>query len=230
MRRGRLIEILASVAATIGFQCGDRETRLTGPRNARRALQQFRGGQDVTTEDWSKPKAKAIPKEGYSLWRRDATAPPIPEPPPATASRSSRRSSPGPRPNPPVPDSGSSRRSTAIPTRSPRCGCTTCAGCCSTSARRSPSSIRVCSTPTSTCSPRTPSPCSGQRASTPSSKSSKASRRTGRPILQHSSSSYAITSVRASSSTGEYPFVSAAEIKKALTLKRAFSDMLDQMQ
>ena len=29
---------------------------------------------------------------------------------------------------------------------------------------------------------------------------------------------------------GEYPFVSADEIKKALTLKAAFSDMLDQMQ
>jgi hypothetical protein len=29
---------------------------------------------------------------------------------------------------------------------------------------------------------------------------------------------------------GEYPYVSAAEIKKALALKRAFSDMLDQMQ
>src|SRR3954466_1161107 len=29
---------------------------------------------------------------------------------------------------------------------------------------------------------------------------------------------------------GEYPFVSAEEIKKALTLKAAFSNMLDQMQ
>ena len=29
---------------------------------------------------------------------------------------------------------------------------------------------------------------------------------------------------------GEYPFVSAGEIKKALKLKAAFSDMLDQMQ
>jgi hypothetical protein len=29
---------------------------------------------------------------------------------------------------------------------------------------------------------------------------------------------------------GEYPYVTAGEIKKALTLKRAFSDMLDQMQ
>ena len=29
---------------------------------------------------------------------------------------------------------------------------------------------------------------------------------------------------------GEYPYVSAEEIKKALTLKAAFSDMLDQMQ
>jgi hypothetical protein len=29
---------------------------------------------------------------------------------------------------------------------------------------------------------------------------------------------------------GEYPYVSADEVKKALTLKEAFSDMLDQMQ
>jgi hypothetical protein len=29
---------------------------------------------------------------------------------------------------------------------------------------------------------------------------------------------------------GEYPYVSAAEIKKALALKDAFSSMLDQMQ
>ena len=29
---------------------------------------------------------------------------------------------------------------------------------------------------------------------------------------------------------GEYPYVTAVEIKKALNLKRAFSDMLDQMQ
>jgi hypothetical protein len=29
---------------------------------------------------------------------------------------------------------------------------------------------------------------------------------------------------------GEYPYVSADEVKKALTLKAAFSDMLDQMQ
>ena len=29
---------------------------------------------------------------------------------------------------------------------------------------------------------------------------------------------------------GEYPFVTADEVKKALRLKAAFSDMLDQMQ
>jgi hypothetical protein len=29
---------------------------------------------------------------------------------------------------------------------------------------------------------------------------------------------------------GEYPYVTAVEIKKALRLKAAFSDMLDQMQ
>ena len=29
---------------------------------------------------------------------------------------------------------------------------------------------------------------------------------------------------------GEYPYVTAGEIKKALSLKKAFSEMLDQMQ
>ena len=29
---------------------------------------------------------------------------------------------------------------------------------------------------------------------------------------------------------GEYPYVTAAEIKKALMLKKAFSEVLDQMQ
>ena len=49
-------------------------------------------------------------------------------------------------------------------------------------------------------------------------------------MLRHSSSSSANTNARASSNTAEYPYVSADEIKKALKLKAAFSEMLDEMQ
>ena len=45
-----------------------------------------------------------------------------------------------------------------------------------------------------------------------------------------SSSSSATTSVPSFLEYGEYPYVTADEIKKALRLKAAFSDMLDQMQ
>ena len=47
--------------------------------------------------DWSTPKAMAIPKEGYFSLSRDATARPIRERRPAMDSRSSRRSNPEPR-------------------------------------------------------------------------------------------------------------------------------------
>ena len=45
-----------------------------------------------------------------------------------------------------------------------------------------------------------------------------------------SSRLFASINARVSSNTAEYPFVSADEVKKALKLKAAFSDMLDQMQ
>ena len=68
------------------------------------------------------------------------------------------------------------------------------------------------------------------RASTRCSRTSKVSRRTGRRTRRRSSSSCASTSVRASSSTANIRTSSADEIKKALKLKAAFSEMLDQMQ
>ena len=71
---------------------------------------------------------------------------------------------------------------------------------------------------------------SASRACGQCSKISRVSRWTGRPIPAPSSSLSAIINARASSNTREYPFVSATEIKKALKLKAAFSEMLDQMQ
>ena len=62
------------------------------------------------------------------------------------------------------------------------------------------------------------------------SKTSKASLKIGRPsseefvkfVREHQCPSFL--------EYGEYPYVSADEIKKALKLKAAFSNMLDQMQ
>ena len=70
----------------------------------------------------------------------------------------------------------------------------------------------------------------GAMASIPSSKTSRAFLRTGRRsseafvkfVREHQCPSFL--------EYGEYPYVSADEIKKALKLKAAFSNMLDQMQ
>ena len=59
---------------------------------------------------------------------------------------------------------------------------------------------------------------------------SKGSPRIGRRTRRRSSSSSAITRCPSFLEYGEYPYVTADEIKKALRLKAAFSDMLDQMQ
>ena len=61
-------------------------------------------------------------------------------------------------------------------------------------------------------------------------RTSKAFRRIGRRTRTHSSSSCASTTCPSFLEYGEYPYVTADEIKKALRLKAAFSDMLDQMQ
>ena len=62
------------------------------------------------------------------------------------------------------------------------------------------------------------------------SRISKAFPRIGRRTRRHSSSSCASTTCPSFLEYGEYPYVTADEIKKALRLKAAFSDMLDQMQ
>ena len=63
-----------------------------------------------------------------------------------------------------------------------------------------------------------------------SSKTLRAFLRTGNRMLPHSSSSFREHQCPSFLEYGEYPYVSADEIKKALKLKAAFSSMLDQMQ
>ena len=90
--------------------------------------------------------------------------------------------------------------------------------------------IRASSTPTSTNTPRMPLHFLARLASIRFSKISRASRRIGKRTLpafikfvrDHQCPSFL--------EYGEYPYVSADEIKKALKLKAAFSNMLDQMQ
>jgi hypothetical protein len=64
-----------------------------------------------------------------------------------------------------------------------------------------------------------------RRASTPYLKTWKASRRIGKRTRRPSSSSCA-----SFLEYGEYPYVSADEVKKALRVKAALSQTLDQMQ
>ncbi len=92
------------------------------------------------------------------------------------------------------------------------------------------SSIRASSTPTSTSTPRMPSSCSVATGIT-----TVFTNLEGFPedwkenpeafmkfVREHQCPSFL--------EYGEYPYVTADEIKKALRLKAAFSDMLDQMQ
>ena len=59
---------------------------------------------------------------------------------------------------------------------------------------------------------------------------SKGSQRIGRRTRTRSSNSSGSTRCPSFLEYGEYPYVTADEIKKALKLKAAFSEMLDQMQ
>ena len=181
--------------------------------------------------DWSTPKAVAIPKEGYFTLEQGRYGADLSANARVSRLHDHREDQAGHRGRDPrLRHSASRRPSTRTRTRSRRCSCITCDGCCSTSAPTSTSCTRASSIRTSTSTPRTRSSCSRRRASTRSSRSSKDFRRTGRRTPRPSSSSSASTSVRASSSTANIRTSRAGEIKKALALKQAFSAMLDQMQ
>ena len=113
---------------------------------------------------------------------------------------------------------------------SPCSSCTICAGSSSRSRARPISCIRASSTPTSTSTPRMPwrfSPATGLNTVFENLEGFPKDWKTNaggvhqvRPRAQCPSFL----------EYGEYPYVSADEIKKALKLKAAFSNMLDQMQ
>jgi hypothetical protein len=187
------------------------------------------GGRICRIKTGQNPPRRPSLKKGISNSSAAGMAPYSRARRPAMGSPSSRRSRRGARRPCARTARRSRRRSRPARRHSRPCGCTTSGGCCSTSGPACTSSTRASSTPISTSTPRTRSPCSARPASRQFSRISKASLMIGRRTRTRSSSSSASTSAPASSSTAS-PYVTADEIKKALRLKAAFSTMLDQMQ
>ena len=154
-----------------------------------------------TLDDWSKPAATAIPKEGYFTLEQGRYGPTYPRTPACHGFTIIAKIKPGTEVRSAPTARRSKTRSPRAHTRSRRCSFITCDGCCSTSVRTSTSSTRAFSTLISTSTPKTPFSSSKPRGSIPSSRSWKGFRRTGRRTLRRSSSSCASTSVRVSSST-----------------------------
>ena len=180
--------------------------------------------------DWSKPAAMAIPKEGYFELERGRYGPLFPRTPACygfsiiakvkegreEAVRAYGKTieetiaeQPG----------GTGTAAAALPAlgavRCRRPACTF--------------SIRASSTPTSTSTPRTPCACSADGINTVFTNLE------GFPEDWKENPESFVKFVREHQCPsfleyGEYPYVTADEIKKALRLKAAFSDMLDQMQ
>ena len=122
----------------------------------------------------------------------------------------------------------SRRRWRPTPTCSRRSSSTTCAGSSSTTTRGS--CTRGSSTPTSTSTPRTRSSCSGRAGINTAFENLE-----GFPMDWKTNPEAFIKFVRDHQCPsfleyGEYPYVTADEIKKALKIKDALSEMLDQMQ
>ena len=185
----------------------------------------------TTDHDWTKPAAMAIPKEGYFELERGRYGPIFPRTPACYGFSIIAKVKEG---REEAVRAYGKQIEEAIAASSGRawrrCSCTTCAGCSSTSAPACTSSTRASSTPTSTSTPRTRSACSARPASPPCSPISKGFPEDWKRTRRRSSSSSASTSCPSFLEYGEYPYVTADEIKKALRLKAAFSDMLDQMQ
>ena len=190
---------------------------------------------ETKTQDWSKPAAMAIPKGGYfqDKVEQGRYGPIFPKTPASYGFSIVAKIIPG-REGSFYEHAKSDRRRRSRRSRTlwRSCNCTTCAGCSFPSKAKRTSCTRAFSTPTSINTPRMLSryfPHHGHLGL-----SSKISRdfpmdwKTNPGLLRHSLS--AIINARASSNTAEYPFVSATEVKKALKLKAAFSEMLDQMQ
>ena len=181
---------------------------------------------------WTRPAAMAIPKGGFfkDKVEQGRYGPIFPKTPACYGFSILAKVIPG-REERFYEHAGTSRRpSRPSPIVSLCSSCTTSSGCSSRSKGRPISCIRASSIRTLTSTPRMPWLCSGRLGSRRSSKTSKVFLRTGRRTLpafvkfvrEHQCPSFL--------EYGEYPYVSADEIKKALKLKAAFSNMLDQMQ
>ena len=105
--------------------------------------------------DWSKPAAMAIPKEGYFELERGRYGPVYPRTPACYGFSIIAKVKDGREEVVRAYGKQIEEAIAAAPKSSRRCGCTTCAGCSSTSDPACISSIRASSTPTSTSTPRT---------------------------------------------------------------------------
>ncbi len=181
-------------------------------------------------EDWTKPAAMAIPKEGFFELEQGRYGPIYPKTPACYGFTIIAKIKPG-RSRPSANTAARSRRPCRVCRMDSRCSsCITSAGSSSTSARTPTSCIRASSTPISTSTPRTR--CAlftkyGINTVFENLEGFPTDWKTNTPafiqfVREHQRPSFL--------EYGEYPYVSAEEIKKALQLKAAFSDMLEQMQ
>ena len=183
------------------------------------------------SNDWTKPAALAIPKEGYFTVEEGPLRPDLPANARLSRLHDHREDQAG---------DGSRDPRLRKTHRGHHRGEPACArpfaaplpavGALRHRPGQVPSCTRASSIPISTSTPRTRCSCSRQPASIRSSRSSKGfltDWKTNAPafikfVRDHQCPSFL--------EYGEYPYVSAAEIKKALALKQAFSSMLDHMQ
>ena len=181
--------------------------------------------------EWTKPVAMAIPKGGVFEGKEQQgdTARFFPRPPPAMASRSSRRSSPAGRmPSTSMPRPLRRRWRTSR-TSSPCSSSTTCAGCSSTMRARllhvsGDLRHRFRQVHRGRCGPLRQSGINTVFENLE-----------GFPWDWKTNPAAFVKFVRdhqcpSFMEYGEYPYVTADEIKKALKIKAALLDMLDQMQ
>ena len=182
-----------------------------------------------TSQDWTKPAATAIPKEGYFKLEQGRYGPVYPKTPACYGFTIIAKIKPGPREGHSRVRQDRSRSIGALPTAWRCSGCTTCGGSSSTSAGdllHVPGHLRH----------RLRQVHRGRRRALPqygvttvfvNLEGFPEDWKTNPPafiefVRDHQCPSFL--------EYGEYPYVGAEEIKKALKLKAAFSEMLDEMQ
>ena len=171
--------------------------------------------------DWSKPQALAIPKEGYFTLERDDTARLYPRTPASHGFTIIAKIKPGTEEE--IRAYGKEIEktlSTGVRMSSPRSSCTICDGCSSTSAPTRTSCIKASSIPISTSTPKTRSHCSPTGINTIFEKLEGFPEdwKTNVPafikfVREHQCPSFL--------EYGEYPYVTATRSRKRLQLKQA---------